>query len=71
MKADDMSFGTVGTTQLPSIEYPQIWKPKPDITIYELALCMPVLVALVSMWRVDRENMLAALPAFAKRHFDV
>lgn len=71
MKAEDIPFGAVGVTQLPSIIYPQIWKPKPDITIYELALCMPVVMALVSLWRVDKENMLAALPPEAKRHFDV
>ena len=39
-----------------------IWEPQPDITPYELALCMPILVTRCSAGVKD-------LPAEARRHF--
>lgn len=38
------------------------WKPQPDITAYELALCLHVLLH-------DRSGDVCKLPAEAQRHF--
>ena len=63
-------FGTArATVALTSIQYPKRWRPQPDITIYELALCAPILNALVTIWRVDVEQMIGSLPVEAQRHF--
>ena len=42
-----------------------LWKPKPDISIYELALCLPVFLL-----RNDTGIAIEALPAEARRHFE-
>jgi len=56
----------VGTVTCNKISVPleMIWKPKEDITTYELALCLPYLLALrgISPNEID-----ASLPHF--RHF--
>lgn len=39
----------------------RIWKPKPDITAYELALCLPLLIG---------AGVLDELPECAARHFE-
>jgi hypothetical protein len=44
------------------------WKPKEDITIYELALCMPIIV--YGAHGVDIEYMIGALPKNAQRYFE-
>jgi len=43
------------------------WKPKEDITAYELALCLPVLTG--KNW-YDVEYLIEALPENARRHFE-
>lgn len=44
------------------------WQPQGDITVYELALCLPLMV-----WRFESEEefneRVEALPAEARRHF--
>ena len=43
---------------------PLLWDPQPDITPYELAMCLPLLVA------VGRQHQFYAnLPEPAKRHW--
>ncbi len=42
-----------------------LWKPKPDISIYELALCLPIFLI-----RKDTSIAIEALPAEARRHFE-
>jgi hypothetical protein len=44
------------------------WKPKEDITAYELALCVPVMLS-NGGWGL--ECMIEALPESARRHFEV
>ncbi len=39
-----------------------MWQPKPDITTYELALCLPVLLS-------DYFYKVEGLPDEARRHF--
>ena len=64
------SFEAVSAPVTPmSIRYPKRWQPQPDITIYELALCMPIVAAISTMWRVDIEQMIGSLPVEARRHF--
>lgn len=50
-----------------------IWKPREDITAYEIALCMSVLIASIqrhsSASLVDK--VYSDLPEMAKRHFEV
>lgn len=41
------------------------WKPQPDITAYELALCIPVFV---TGWNI--EPLISDLPPEARRHFE-
>ena len=42
------------------------WKPKDDITVYELALCVPVFIAHGSATR-----MIQSLPECARRYFEI
>lgn len=44
-----------------------IWKPKEDITAYELALCLPMLM---SRGWYDMEAVVKSLPDNAARHFE-
>lgn len=44
-----------------------IWKPKEDITTYELALCLPVLTG--RNW-YNLEYFIEALPESARCHFE-
>lgn len=41
-----------------------VWKPKPDITTFELALCLKMLVG------VNVSRIYDTLPDEAKRHWD-
>lgn len=43
------------------------WQPEPDITAFELALCIPVLLGVADFW--DIELKYDSLPQPAKRHF--
>jgi hypothetical protein len=43
------------------------WNPQENITAYELALCIPVLLT-VHTWGV--EFIIEALPEIARRHFE-
>lgn len=43
------------------------WRPKEDITAYELALCLPVLVG--KSW-YDAEYFIETLPENVRRHFE-
>jgi hypothetical protein len=43
------------------------WYPCQDITTYELALCIPVLLE-IHMW--DYEKFIKQLPDNARRHFE-
>lgn len=43
------------------------WEPKEDITAYELALCLPVL--LISIHRLPVESQINDLPENCRRHF--
>lgn len=45
-----------------------IWKPQPDITVYELACAMPCLLLAAGGLEL-LHVMLADLPANAQRHF--
>jgi hypothetical protein len=42
------------------------WKPREDITAYELALCLPILMG--NGW--DIEPVVHTLPENARRHFE-
>lgn len=46
---------------------PYFWKPKKDITVYELVLCFPLL-----SWRgwFDAECAISELPENCQRHFE-
>lgn len=57
--ASDPDTAAYGFMRLPSYR----WKPQPDITAYELALCWPIMVS-QSVWGI------ASLPDEAKRHFE-
>jgi hypothetical protein len=49
---------------------PVRWEPKPDITTYELARAMPLLVmAASSAWLAYVDDHVKALPDEVKRHF--
>ena len=50
-----------------SIEKKYYWKPKEDITAYELALCLPIIFS--TSWGLV-EDMIADLPEAARRHFE-
>jgi len=43
------------------------WKPKEDITAYELALCLPVFWGVASS---SYEDFINSLPENARRHFE-
>lgn len=43
------------------------WEPKEDITAYELAQCMPILMAMSLGYQV--EGAISDLPDNSKRHF--
>lgn len=49
------------------------YEPKPDITTYELALCMYLLTAQISQYSSlrDQQKIYDLLPEFAQRHFQV
>lgn len=51
-----------------TIERPKAynWKPRPDITAYELALAIPIL----SFHTFDTEARIEALPERVRRHFE-
>lgn len=42
------------------------WRPKPDITVYELALAVPVLLLRL----YDIETAVKSLPESVQRHFE-
>ena len=60
-------YFTIGTTYVKPKSY--MWKPKEDITAYELALCAPMLIN-GQGWNGDIEPFLLALPESASRHFE-
>ncbi len=45
------------------------WKPHQDITAYELALCLPILLAHTAGQGIHFGNMIEDLPSEARRHF--
>lgn len=45
-----------------------LWKPQENITAYELALAMPILIG--RDWHQDYGKMIEALPPEARRHFE-
>ena len=53
-----------GTTYTPKS---YSWNPQEDITTYELALCLPVL--LISIHRLPVETQINDLPENCRRHF--
>jgi hypothetical protein len=44
-----------------------LWKPKEDITPYELALCLPIMLDKRIM---DFEELILSLPENVQRHFE-
>jgi hypothetical protein len=49
------------------------YHPRPDITTYELSLCMYLLTAQISQYSSlrDQQKIYDLLPEFAQRHFQV
>jgi hypothetical protein len=47
------------------------WEPKEDITVYELASALGVLLAVTSGTRKSAEQMIAKLPDNVRRHFRI
>lgn len=47
------------------------WKPRTDISTYELALCMPVIVASTTYPSCSIRDLYDALPPLAQRHFEL
>ncbi|GAA4108754.1 hypothetical protein ACFFTN_01365 [Aminobacter aganoensis] len=47
------------------------WKPRPDISTYELALCMPIIAAMPAYDGGSIRVMYDRLPAEAQRHFEM
>ena len=43
-----------------------IWKPRPDITAYELALAIPI----ITFHCFERETAIGELPEEVQRHFE-
>lgn len=61
---NDSVFTFVSLDSLQMVSYPNyLWKPQSDITAYELALCLPIVVT-SNTWGVE------SLPDEAKRHFE-
>jgi hypothetical protein len=62
------SVSLIGDSYISTLNVPKSyrWYPKEDITTFELALCVPVLLSLHS---VIAEYAIDRLPEFARRHF--
>ena len=56
---------------LPHSSFHPAWKPQTDISTYELALCMPVIVASTTYPSCGIRDLYDALPPLAQRHFEL
>jgi len=54
------------------LKFPDIvkWRPKDDITAYELALALPLVIAAITS-TASIDNQIKFLPADVRRHFEV
>ena len=64
---DDATLWIIDPTPKPK-EY--LWKPQEDITAYELALCMPALLAVTGDCWQNWEQLINELPEGVQRHFE-
>jgi hypothetical protein len=61
---------TVSCLNMMRVPKPISWQPKPDITAYELAQAMAVLISLGrGGMHIECEDAIAVLPDAVKRHF--
>ena len=65
--------GDTAVTFTSKIRLPQRvdWTPHPDITVYELAIAVPILLLLARGRSYYPEDGIAALPENVRRHFRI
>ena len=66
-KLSDLAWAPIDPQYVIQMPKQWLWKPQEDITAYETALCLPVLICADGF---QRDKMIASMPENFARHFE-